>query len=547
MLKHLGDKIIRRPVRSQHRQQAVRLFVRMSCLAVAAVALLEAGIYADRWLSAQRLAQASQSAPDRALRVVTRVSPTTYFEDERGPNGFEYALLKRFADYLGRDLEIVPSDSLADLFRSLQRQEVDLASAGLTATPRRARDYVITHPYLTTESYVVYRVGSKRPRRIEDIIGQDLVVLADSSHASWLQGQRRQHPELQWRELASADYIDVLSRIETGEIDYTIIDAAEFSLHQGFFPLLKRAYTIAEQQQIAWLMPRAHENTELHFEANRFIDMIREDGTLARLEERYLGQAAHVNQVAANEFAKSIDRQLPKYIDSIRDIAEEFSMDWRLLAAISYQESHWNPRAKSPTGVRGMMMLTLPTAREVGVTNRLDAEQSLRGGARYYQYLKNRLPSALVEPERTWFALAAYNVGFGHLQDARRLTESRGGDPNSWYDVKQTLPLLTQPKWYEQTRYGFARGYEPVQYVQNVRHYHHVLVWEDLSRARDFAGIQIAPRTIAPDTALAGGQSNEPLTPLAQLEQDNLALGNDAALLPAIALADNAASDNAAP
>ncbi len=546
MLKHLGDKIIRRPVRNVHRQQAARLFLRLSCVAVLAVALLEAGLYADRWLTGQRLAQANGQPEDHTLRVVTRVSPTTYFEDDRGPNGFEYALLQRFADYLDRDLEIIPSDSLADLFRSLQRNEVDLASAGLTATPARARDYVVTRPYLTTQSYVVYRVGSQRPRKIEDMLGQDLVVLADSSHASWLQAQRRHHPGLQWRELASADYIDVLTRIEAGEIDYTIIDAAEFSLHQGFFPLLKRAYTIKEEKQIAWLLPGSHENTELHFEANRFIDMIRDDGTLARLEERYFGQAAHINQVAANEFAKSINRQLPKYIDTIRTIADEFDMDWRLLAAISYQESHWDPRAKSPTGVRGMMMLTLPTAREVGVTNRLDAEQSLRGGARYYQRLKARLPATLVEPERTWFALAAYNVGYGHLLDARRLTESRGGDPDSWYDVKQTLPLLTQPKWYKQTRHGYARGYEPVQYVQNVRHYHHVLVWEDLSRDRRLVRNALAPLDDGMSLALGGSDTNaaEP-TPLEQLARENRALASEEPLIPAIALADNAAVEAA--
>ena len=127
-------------------------------------------------------------------------------------------------------------------------------------------------------------------------------------------------------------------------------------------------------------------------------------------------------------------------------------------------------------------MLTLPTAKEVGVTDRLDPDQSLRGGAYYLNNLKSRLPKKIVEPDRTWFALAAYNVGFGHLEDARVITQKRGGDPSSWYDVKQSLPLLTQKKWYSKTRYGYARGYEPVQYVQHIRHYQNVLEWHDIAR-----------------------------------------------------------------
>ena len=159
-------------------------------------------------------------------------------------------------------------------------------------------------------------------------------------------------------------------------------------------------------------------------------------------------------------------------------------MDWRFLAAISYQESYWNPKAKSPTGVRGMMMLTLPTAKELGVANRLDPLQSLRGGARYYKKLYARLPGGIEAPDRAWFALAAYNIGLGHLEDARVITEKRGGNPNLWKDVKESLPLLRQRKWYKQTRYGYARGDEPVRYVENIRSYYSLLTWDELNRYR---------------------------------------------------------------
>jgi membrane-bound lytic murein transglycosylase F len=127
-----------------------------------------------------------------------------------------------------------------------------------------------------------------------------------------------------------------------------------------------------------------------------------------------------------------------------------------------------------------MMMLTKPTARELGVDNRLDVSQSLRGGARYFKDMMRRLPKRIQQPDRTWMALAAYNIGLGHLEDARVLTEHQGGDPNLWQDVMERLPLLQQSKYYKKTRYGYARGQEAVTLVQNIRHYYNILAWQDL-------------------------------------------------------------------
>ena len=174
-------------------------------------------------------------------------------------------------------------------------------------------------------------------------------------------------------------------------------------------------------------------------------------------------------------FIKAIEEVLPKY----KSWFEEYSgdLDWRLIAAQSYQESHWNPRAKSPTGVRGIMMLTQPTAKQMGVKSRLDAESNIRGGAKYINLLMQRIPKRINESERPWFALAAYNIGWGHVQDARRLTEKFGGDPDKWVDVKQHLPKLRQKKYYKTTRYGFARGDEAVTYVSNIRRYYDTLNW----------------------------------------------------------------------
>jgi len=171
-----------------------------------------------------------------------------------------------------------------------------------------------------------------------------------------------------------------------------------------------------------------------------------------------------------------VEDRLPKYEAFFRQEAIALGIDWRLLAAIGYQESLWNARAKSPTGVRGLMMLTLVTAKQMKVANRLDPAQSIRGGAKYFSSVLKRVPESVTEPDRTWLALASYNVGFGHVQDARKITQLNGGDPNKWIDVKKSLPLLARKKWYKDTKYGYARGWEPVKYVENIRQYRAYLV-----------------------------------------------------------------------
>jgi len=183
-------------------------------------------------------------------------------------------------------------------------------------------------------------------------------------------------------------------------------------------------------------------------------------------------------------FNQRIQKRLPNYEELFRQTAEEYNLDWHLLAAIAYQESHWDPLATSPTGVRGLMMLTKITAREMGVPDRLDPMQSVRGGAEYFLKLKQRLPKYIVEPDRTWFALAAYNVGLGHLEDAQLLAYKHGANPNQWGEVQRYLPLLSQRKYFNNTRYGFARGKEPVNYVENIRHFRTILRWRSQEEKR---------------------------------------------------------------
>lgn len=415
------------------------------------------------------------------LVVVSRNSPTTYYLAKNGPTGFEFALTGLLAQELGVKLSVEPAFNLYEIFDQLRQEDADLAAAGLTLTTQRAATFPHSSSYYRLMPQVVYVAGTYRPRKIKDLEGMSIVVLAGSSHADELRVIKEQQlPGLEWQELAEADTMELLELVKTGKAELAIIDSNEFTVQQSLYPRLKVAFDLSTEQDMVWYLPPESDNTRLLARINSLIAKLKKDGTLARLRDIHFGHTDGISRMGSHRFNRMMQSALPPYRALIQQVAYEYQMDWQLLAAIAYQESHWDPKAASPTGVRGMMMLTLPTAREMGVVNRLDAAQSLRGGARYLKNIKRRLPNDIYEPDRTWMALAAYNIGMGHLEDARVLTEREDGDPHLWRDVMERLPLLQKSKFYKTTRYGYARGKEAVTYVQNIRHYYSILAWQDI-------------------------------------------------------------------
>ncbi|KLU18759.1 murein transglycosylase, partial [Proteus mirabilis] len=245
------------------------------------------------------------------------------------------------------------------------------------------------------------------------------------------------------------------------------------AVQQRIHPNVAVGFEVTESRPLTWYLPDSEDNS-LYAAMLDYFNQLSQEDVLARLEEKYFGHVGSFDYFDTISFITAIDSVLPNYQPLFEKYADTF--DWRLLAAMAWQESHWDPHATSPTGVRGLMMLTRPTASSMGVTDRLDPEESVRGGAQYLKHLLSRLPDSIPEDERIWFALAAYNIGFGHMLDARRLTEQQNADPDSWLDVKSRLPLLSQKKYYENLPYGYARGHEAYRYVENIRRYQLSLV-----------------------------------------------------------------------
>ncbi len=411
-----------------------------------------------------------------ALVVVTRNSATSHYIGPDGePTGFEYELARRFADHLGVSLEMRDIGSFDELLPTLKRNGGDLAAAGLAITPERRQKVDFGPVYQETRLQVVYRAGSERPREVADLVGRDIAVIAGSSYAETLMEYKSEYPALAWREVAELGIEGLFEQVADGEIDYTIADSNIVAIHRRYFPEVRPAFTLGEPQSLAWAF-HPHDRALQHAAAE-FFGEYEASGRLAALRERHYAHVEDFDFVGVHTFLKHVEQRLPSVRVLFREAAEKSGLDWRLLAAVGYQESHWNPNAVSPTGVRGLMMLTLQTADQLDIENRLDPRSSVFGGARYLKRIKSRIPERITEPDRTWMALAAYNIGMGHLEDARVITEIRGGNPDRWLEVKDNLPLLTDKEWYSRVEYGYARGHEPVQYVENIRSYYDILVW----------------------------------------------------------------------
>ncbi|MDX1569756.1 MAG: membrane-bound lytic murein transglycosylase MltF [Xanthomonadales bacterium] len=410
------------------------------------------------------------------LRIATVNSPVTYFNVQDREIGFEYDLARRFAADLGVELEVrtAPFHRLLDLVTS---GEVDLAAASITVTPERRQRVRFGPAYQEVTQEVVYRAGSNRPTSPEDLVGRNLWVVAGSSYAETLRRLKAILPDLSWREIATGDIEMIFAAITSGDADVTIADSNIFAMHRRFFPRLAEGFALTEPQPIAWAFPQG-EDRSLIERAEQFFARIKANGRLARIIDRYTAHIPDYDRLNTRYLLRHIRTRLPGLRPYFRQAAEATGFDWRLLAAVAYQESHWDPQAVSPTGVRGIMMLTRATAEEMGVSDRRDPKESILAGAEYLKRMHDKIPARIEEPDRTWMALAAYNVGWGHLEDARILTQRMGGNPDRWADVAKHLPLLSDRRYYRDLRFGYARGREPVRYVGNIRSYYDILTWK---------------------------------------------------------------------
>ncbi|MFA7243581.1 MAG: membrane-bound lytic murein transglycosylase MltF [Sulfuricellaceae bacterium] len=410
------------------------------------------------------------------LVVLTRNGPTTYFEDAQGNfAGIEYDLATLFAKELGVNVRFVLAPEFNRILPILQKKQAHLAAAGLSVTAGREKKVRFGPSYQTIQQQVAYNTYALRPDEIKNLVGKRIAVVAGSSYVERLKELKQQYLKLAWEEKSQQESEELLGQVADGTVDCVVADSHVIAVAQIFYPNLDVAFDLGKEEELAWAFPQDGD-AELYAKAQAFFARIHQDGTLRRLLDRYYGHLERLEGADVESFLESMKTQLPKYRRLFQQAQEITDIDWRLLAALGYQESHWNPLATSPTGVRGLMMLTAYTADYLGVSNRLNPKENIPAGARYLQYLKDTLPERIKEPDRTWLALAAYNTGQGHLEDARVLAKRMKFDPDSWVDLKKSLPLLSKPKYFKKAKHGYARGAEAVIFTENTRTYYDILV-----------------------------------------------------------------------
>lgn len=410
------------------------------------------------------------------LRVVTLNLPTTYYLGAQGPRGLEFLLASRFARDLGVNLVMYPVANEQAMQAELLQGRADIAAAQITDDPDWDRVGLAAAPYSNIPQLVCYRRDKPRPTSTAQFENAMLAVRAGSPQETLLEQLKRTvDPKMRWIETAPS-WADPLEDVDAGDADYAITDAREFSFSHHLYPTVAVAFSLPQTRPVQWIVRRG--GRDLLQRVNRFFSGIEHSGKLAQLMQESTGDTRTFVYGESREFQTMLTERLPRYRSWFEQASAETGLDWRLLAAISYQESKWDPNAVSEDGARGVMMLMADTAAQLGVKDRSNAEQSIFAGARYLAEVRAMIPQRIPEPDRTWFTIAAYNAGFGHVEDARVLAAALGKNADSWAAVRDELPLLQQQFWYSKAKHGYARGWEPVQMVDRVQRFLTLLEWQ---------------------------------------------------------------------
>jgi len=405
------------------------------------------------------------------LRVATRNSPDAYYLGSHGPQGLAYELASRFAESLGVSLRLYTVRTREAAVNEVRAGRAHLAAAGLTTGIELPEGVTFGPGYQLVREHLVQRRGTARPRSMKAAARGRIEVAAGSAHLRTLEELRLREPDLVWIERGDTDTEQILSEVSRGTAEYTLASSTEFALNRPMHPDLAIALDLSPERAVAWAVSTAGHDASLLDRVNAWFMLSRADGYIGVLLDRYYGGGDSFDYLLSRNFMEHVESRLPLYLLWFKNAALQYRLDWRLLAAMGYQESKWDPAAVSMSGARGLMQMTADTAAMMRFSNRHDPQASINGGAKYLARVMGMVPPRIPEPDRTWLAVAAYNAGYGHIEDARILAQQLGRNPDRWDDVRAVLPLLSQEKWYSRTRHGYARGWEPVRYVDNVQSY----------------------------------------------------------------------------
>ncbi|MDK9693815.1 MAG: membrane-bound lytic murein transglycosylase MltF [Sulfurimonas sp.] len=415
------------------------------------------------------------------LNVVLLNSPSTYYIGSDGPKGFEYDLLNSYATHLGVKLNITTANTIKEALELSKNPEIHVTSASLTKTDEREKSFNFGPAYFEAQEQLVCNksmiANKKFPKNADNLSHLNIVVGEDTSYRETIEQLKKDGFEINATYSPEFSTDELIAQVDTHEIDCTIVDSNIYALNQRYFKNIELAFDVNSRRQQAWIL--APESDKLKADMYEWFNSFNQSGEMARLKDHYYSYVLFFDYDDTVMFHERIKTRLPKYERYFKEASGTYNIPYSALAALSYQESHWNPNAVSYTGVKGLMMLTQNTADLLGVKNRVDPKESIFGGAKHLQEMLKSIPTEVAGEDRLKFALAAYNMGLGHILDAQKLAQQIGLNQNSWADLKVSLPLLSQKKYYKTLKHGYARGSEAVRYVDAIYDYRDILQKND--------------------------------------------------------------------
>jgi membrane-bound lytic murein transglycosylase F len=405
------------------------------------------------------------------ITVLTRNNGHCYYTYRERKMGFEYDLAKAFSDYLGVKLKVV-TPPWKDLINNLNKGEGDFVAASMTIMPSRQEKADFSDSYLTVQQELIRNKDNTEVREIGDLKGKTIDVRRGTSYEARLKALKEKGLDVKIVLHDDTPTEELIRMVAEKEIDFTVADSNIALLNRRYYPDIRIAFPLGEEESLGWAVRKGEK--ALLQKINEFFKKIKVDGTYEKLYNKYYANVEIFDYVDLKKYHERLRERLPEYRPIIQRTARKHGFDWRLIAAVVYQESHLDPEATSFTGVEGIMQLTEDAAEDMGVEDRRDPEQSIRGGVKYLRKLYRSFDEAK-DPDRLYLALASYNVGRGHILDAQKIAEEKGLDPNSWSSLQQVLPLLRYRKYYKNTTYGYCRGTEPVRFVKRIRTYYDIL------------------------------------------------------------------------
>jgi membrane-bound lytic murein transglycosylase F len=432
----------------------------------------------------QKLQALQTIQQNKRLTVITRNNSHCYYSYRDQEMGFEYDLFKAFADDLGVDLNIIIAEKWERMIPDLMNGAGDLIAASMTITPSRSRQVAFSNGYLDITQHLIVHRNNTSIRQLKDLSGQSIHVRKGTSYQERLERLKKDQPELNFKIILHEDVPteELIRQVSEKEIEITIADSNIAMLNRRYYPHAIMAGSINETEKLGWAVRPESKNLMTHI--NLFFEKIKHNGEFSEIYNRYYANVDQFDFVDLRKFHRQLRSRLQIYKKHIMEASEKYGFDWRLIAAQMYQESHFDPNARSNAGAYGLMQLTKRTADGFGVTDLSNPQQNIFAGVNHLKYLFDYFDIDN-DSDRLKISLAAYNTGQGHVRDAQKLAVQLRRDPEKWDSIKKTLPLLRYRQYFQNATYGYCRGTEPVKYVRQIMIYYDILKRQAIEYHKD--------------------------------------------------------------